>query len=142
MRHRKRTCKLGRNTSHRRCLFANLLKSLIDNERIETTEAKAKELRRHADKLITLAKKGTLAARRRAIALLMIRYNTLTPKEARKVKGGDLSFYNIDRRVIDKLFAVLAPRFVERHGGYTRVIKYRQRVGDNATTCILEFLAG
>ncbi len=141
MRHLKNTCKLNRTTSHRRCMFANMLKSLIDNERIETTVPKAKALRSHADKMITLAKKQTLAARRQAIADLMIRYNTLSPKEARAAKGGDTSAYNTDRRVIDKLFATLGTRFAERKGGYTRIIKGKRRVGDNAQLCYIEYLS-
>lgn len=141
MRHRKDTCKLNRTTSHRRCLFANMLKSLIDNERIETTVPKAKALRRYADKMVTLAKKNTLAARRSAIAELMIRYNTLTPKEMRSARGGDTSAYNTDRRVIDKLFGELGTRFTNRQGGYTRIIKSSHRVGDNAQKCYIEYLA-
>ena len=141
MRHAKRSAKLGRTTSHRRCLFANMLKSLIHNEKIETTVAKAKELKRFADEMITFAKKNTLATRRRVIAELMIQYNTLTPKERRAVKGGDTSSYNIDRLVIEKLFNVLGPRYVERQGGYTRMTRLPEnRVGDNAETCILEYL--
>jgi len=140
MRHLKNTCKLNRTSSHRRCLFANMLKSLIENERIETTVAKAKALRSYADQMITLAKRNTLATRRRAIAELMIRYNTLTTKEARAAKAGDISAYNTDRQVIDKLFGVLGPRFASRNGGYTRIIRGKNRVGDNAPTCIIEYL--
>jgi large subunit ribosomal protein L17 len=140
MRHAKRTFKLNRNTSHRRCLIANMLKSLIEHERIETTVAKAKELRRHADQMITLAKKGTLSSRRAAIARLMISYNPLTPKEARKTKEGDQSFCNIDSRVIGKLFGPLKDRFISRPGGYTRILKKDFRAGDSAPNCYLEFL--
>src|SRR5438128_995612 len=123
MRHLNQTCKLNRTTSHRRCMFANMLKSLIANERIETTVPKAKALRRYADRMITLAKKNTLAARRQAIGELMIRYNTLTPKEQRAAKAGDTSAYNDDRIVVDKLFSELGTRFAERAGGYTRIVK-------------------
>jgi large subunit ribosomal protein L17 len=140
MRHRKDTCKLGRTSSHRRCMFANMLKSLIEHGRIETTLAKAKHLRRYADKMITLAKTNTLASRRRAIADLMIRYNTLTEKEKRAARGGDKDAYNTDRQVIDHLFGVLGTRFATREGGYTRIIKNRRRVGDNAQTCLIEYL--
>ena len=140
MRHRKRTCKLGRNTSHRRCLFANMLKSLIDLGQIETTVAKAKELKRHADKMITLAKKNNLAARRLAKGKLMLSYNTLTPKEARAVKNGDKSPYNADRLTLGKLFDELAPKYQGRDGGYTRIIKLGSRVGDAAPKCIIEFI--
>ncbi len=140
MRHRKDTNKLGRNTSHRRCLMANMLKNLIDKEQIETTVPKAKVLRRYADRMITLAKKNTLAARRSAIGKLMIRFNSLTPKEARQLKAGDASAANTDRRVITKLFDVLGPRFTERPGGYTRITRTRHRVGDNAEMCVIEYI--
>ena len=140
MRHRKNTFKLGRTSSHRRCLVANLLKSLIEHERIETTVAKAKELKKHADKLVTIAKDNTLASRRRAISKLMIRYNTLTPKEMKAVKSGDHSSYNGDRKAVTKLFGVLAERFSDRQGGYTRIIRTRKRVGDAADMCYLEYL--
>lgn len=141
MRHLNDTCKLNKTSSHRRCMFANMLKSLVDNERICTTVPKAKALRRYADRLITLAKKNTLASRRNAIGQLMIRYNTLTEKEKRDVKAGDTQAYNTDRRVIDKLFTTLGTRFANRNGGYTRIIKSKRRVGDNAQTCYIEYLA-
>lgn len=140
MRHRKNTIKLNRTSSHRRCLFANMLKSLIEHGRITTTVAKAKALRRYADRMITLAKKNTLASRRRAIADLMITFNTLTPKEARAAKEGKTAAYNTDRRVINKLFVELGPRYLERNGGYTRIIKGDRRVGDNAQKCIIEYI--
>lgn len=139
MRHLNQTCKLNRTTSHRRCMFANMLKALITHEKIETTVPKAKALRRYADQMITLAKKGTLAARRQAIAELMIRFNTLTPKEQRAAKQGNTSAYNDDRLVISKLEA-LSVRFAERNGGYTRIVKQGYRVGDNALTCTIEYL--
>lgn len=141
MRHLNNTCKLNRTSSHRRCMFANMLKSLVENERIETTVPKAKALRRYADRLITLAKKNTLAARRQAISQMMIRFNTLTEKEARAARAGDKSAYNTDRNVIEKLFGSLGTRFASRNGGYTRIIKSRRRVGDNAQTCIIEYLS-
>lgn len=143
MRHRKHTFKIGRTGSHNRCLLANMLKSLVEHERIETTVTKAKELRRHADRLITLAKKNTLATRRQAIANMMIRFNTLTPKEARALKNNpeDTSACNGDRKVVGKLFTDLAERFATRAGGYTRIIRKGQRVGDNASTCYIEYLA-
>lgn len=154
MRHAKSTLKLNRTSSHRRCLFANLLKSLIEHERIQTTLPKAKELRRHADRLITLGKKNTLATRRRAISKLMISYNKVTPKQARIIrkkkknasentsilKEADIAFYNTDRKVINKLFDVLAPRFADRQGGYTRIIRKQSRVGDDASQCFIEYL--
>ena len=140
MRHRKLTCKLNRTSSHRRALFANMLKSLIENGRIETTVPKAKALKREADKIVTLAKQNTLHSRRRAIAELQIRYNPLTPKESREVKGGNKSSYNTDRQVIETLFTDLGPRFATRNGGYTRILRLGRRQGDNAATCLIEYL--
>lgn len=122
-------------------MFANMLKSLIVNERIETTVPKANALRRYAEKMVTLAKKNTLAARRQAISQMMIRFNTLTDKEERAARNGDKSSYNDDRVVIEKLFTQIGPRFTSRNGGYTRIIKSRRRVGDNAQTCIIEYLS-
>ncbi len=141
MRHRKNTIKLNRTSSHRRCLFANMLKSLIEHGRIETTVSKGKLLKRYADKMVTLAKANTLASKRKAIAELMIRYNTLTPKEARAAKAGDQSAFNADRKVIGILFNEIGPRFTQREGGYTRLIKMDRRQGDNAQVCIVEYLA-
>jgi large subunit ribosomal protein L17 len=121
-------------------MFANMLKSLIEHGRIETTVQKAKALRRHADRMITLAKKNTLASRRQAISELMIRFNKLSDKEARAAKHGDTRGYNTDRVVIDILFDELGTRFAARNGGYTRIIKSSRRIGDNAQTCLIEYL--
>ena len=140
MRHLNHRNKLSRTSSHRRCLIANMLKSLIHHGRIVTTVEKAKELRRYADHMVTLAKKNDLSSRRQAIAELMIRFNSLTPKEARAAKEGDTSGYNTDRTVISTLFGDLGPRFGTRNGGYTRIVRTGRRVGDNAQTCIIEFL--
>lgn len=140
MRHLKNTAKLGRTTSHKRCMIANMLKSLINNESIETTIEKAKELRRHADKMITLAKKNDLASRRRAIAELMVRFNPLTSKMARAAREGNKTSFNEDRLVIEKLFDELGPRFSSRAGGYTRIIRSGRRSGDNTQLCIVEYL--
>lgn len=140
MRHRKDTVKLGRTGSHLRCMFANMLKSLVEHGRIETTIPKAKELRRYADNMITLAKENTIYAKRKARAQMMIRYNKLTSKEQRTAKGGDLSVYNNDRKVINKLFNELGPKFVDRKGGYTRIIRKDFQVGDNAPKCFIEFV--
>lgn len=141
MRHLKDTCKLNRTTSHRRCMFANMLKSLIESGRIETTIPKAKALRRHADHMITLAKKNTLASRRQAIAELMIQFNSLTEKEKRDARNGNKGAYNTDRQVIEHLFNVLGPRFASRQGGYTRIIKTAdRRVGDGTQLCYIEYL--
>lgn len=140
MRHRKHTFKVGRTGSHRRAMLSNMMKSLIEKERIETTLVKAKELRRHADKMVTLAKKGTLAAKRDAISALRIAFNPLTPKEARKAKKGEKKAYSRDRVVIRKLFSDLKIRYQDRNGGYTRIIKKGIRVGDNAPTCYIEYI--
>jgi large subunit ribosomal protein L17 len=117
-----------------------MLKSLIEHGRVETTLAKAKILRRDADKMVTLAKENTLASRRGAIAALMIRFNTLTSKEKRAVKEGDTSSYNGDRRVVQVLFEELGPRFAQRQGGYTRIVRTGTRVGDGGEKCIIEYL--
>jgi large subunit ribosomal protein L17 len=117
-----------------------MVKALIEHGRIETTVRKAKELRRHADKMITLAKSNTLQSRRRAVADLMISFNMLSPKEARAAKSGMTYGYNSDRLIIGKLFGELATRFAARNGGYTRIIKKDVRLGDNAPTCIIEFV--
>jgi large subunit ribosomal protein L17 len=117
-----------------------MLKSLIENERIATTVVKAKELRRRADRMITLAKRNTLSSKRNAIAEMKISFNPLTPKEARRAKGGDKSSYTRDRLVIDKLFGELRERFTARNGGYTRIIRKGDRIGDNAPTCYIEYL--
>lgn len=141
MRHRKNTFKIGRNAGHRRSLVANMLKALIEHERIVTSEAKAKQLKRYADKMVTLAKKNTLASRRQAIGELMIRFNSLTPKEFRAARKGDTSSYNSDRKIIHKLFGDLGPRFATRPGGYTRLIKTASmQKGDRSAKCILEYL--
>lgn len=142
MRHAKHTFKIGKTSSHRRSMLANMLKSLVEHERLETTPTKAKELRRHADRLITLAKKNTLDARRKAVANLMISFNALTSKEARQVKkDGKTAVYNSDRKILQKLFGDLSTRFAARNGGFTRIIKKSHRVGDSAPTCLIEYLA-
>ncbi len=140
MRHGKHTFKVGRTGSHRRAMLVNMLKSLIETGRIQTTVVKAKELRRHADKMITLAKKNTLAAKRNAIAALRVTFNPLTSKEARQAKKGDTTSYSKDRLVIDKLFGELREKFATRNGGYTRIIRTGDRIGDNAPTCYIEYL--
>jgi large subunit ribosomal protein L17 len=141
MRHRKHTFKLGRTSSHNRCMIANMLKSLIHQERIVTTVAKAKELRRHADRMITLAKKNTLTSRRLAVSRLMVRFNALDSKQMRQVREKKTGSYNLDRQVIAKLFGALGPRFANRKGGYTRIVRTENRIGDNAPTCLIEYLS-
>ena len=116
MRHRRRHGKLGRTSAHRKALLRNLVTSLLAHERIETTDAKAKELRRVADKMITLGKRGDLHARRQALAVIK------------------------DKAVTAKVFDELAPRYAERNGGYTRVLKSRVRVGDAAPLSIVELV--
>ena len=117
MRHRKSGRQLGRNTHHRRALFRSLVTSLLEHERIETTEAKAKEVRILAERIITLGKRGGLHARRRALA------------------------YVRTREVVGKVFSDLAGRFAERRGGYTRLIKTRRRIGDAARMVVIELVA-
>ncbi len=116
MRHQKGVKKLGRNGSHRGALLRNLATELFRHERIRTTEVKAKALRGYAEKLITLGKKGDLSARRQA---------------ARDVQDHD---------VLRKLFAEIAPRFKERPGGYTRVLKLEHRHGDAAAMALIELV--
>lgn len=140
MRHGKKTFKIGRTGSHRRAMLANMLKSLIEAGRVATTVVKAKELKRHADRLITLAKQNTLASKRNVIGHLKVCFNPLSTKEARMVKSGDKDSFSRDRQVVDKLFGELRERFTTRNGGYTRIIRTGDRVGDSAPTCFVEYL--
>lgn len=133
MRHLKAGKKLNRSPSHRKALYRNLTMALIQHERITTTVAKAKGVRPFVEKLITLAKKGTLHARRLAISRLGTPGNAVVdPSDAPEADT---------RTVIQKLFSELGPRFADRPGGYTRIIKrtYR-RLGDAGETCYLELL--
>jgi large subunit ribosomal protein L17 len=133
MRHRKAGRKLGRNATHRLALYRNLTMALIRHERIITTLEKAKAVRPFLEKLITLAKKGTLHARRLAIARL-----GPTAKAALKPDDKENPDY---RPIITKLFAEIGPRFKERPGGYTRIIKrHERRLGDAGRTAYLELL--
>jgi large subunit ribosomal protein L17 len=116
MRHRKKGRKLSRTASHRRAMLRNLVTSLFRHERIETTTAKAKELRPYAERLITLAKRGDLHARRLA---------------ASKIQ---------DSEVLGKLFADIGPRFEQRPGGYTRILKLGTRKGDAAEMSLIELV--
>ena|SRR3990167_3321452 len=139
MRHRKQRSRLSRTTSHRLAMMRNMAKSFILSQRIETTLPKAKALREVVEPLITLAKEDTLTNRRRALQILSIRYNKLEPKEAKRAKAGDLSAYNGDRKIIKELFEILGPKFKERPGGYTRIVRtVHGRVGDAADSCIIE----
>ncbi len=117
MRHQKAGKKLGRTASHRNAMFRNMVTSLFAQGRIRTTDAKAKELRRWADRMITLAKRGDLHARRQALAVMR------------------------DKTVVHKLFEEAQGRFSERAGGYTRVIKIGRRPGDAAPVSLVEFVA-
>lgn len=114
--------KLGRDSSARKALFRDLVTDLFLNERIQTTEAKAKEVRSIAEKLITLAKKGDLHARRQAASF--VRRETIDGEQD----------------AIQKLFAELAPRYAERPGGYTRILKLGPRKGDSAPMVYLELV--
>ena len=139
----KKKAKLGRTASHRNALYANQLKSLIEHGQIATSTPIAKELRRHADRLITIAKKpNKLAAMRHVIARLRVRRNRLTPKEARVAKKtGSTQAYNSDRLIIKTLFEDLAKRFENREGGYTRLVRVGHSRGDGAERCIIQFLS-
>ena len=116
MRHKLSGRKLNRTSSHRKALFSNLVNALIEHEQIKTTLPKAKDLRSLADKMITLGKKNTLSARRQAISFLR---SEITAK---------------------KLFEILAPRYLKRNGGYTRVLKAGFRHGDAAPMAIIEYV--
>lgn len=116
MRHNLAHRKLNRTASHRRAMFANMAASLIEHEQIVTTLPKAKEMKPFMDKLITLAKRGDLHARRQAIS---------------KIRNKD---------AVQKLFAVMGERYAERSGGYTRVLKAGFRHGDNAPMAVIELV--
>ena len=116
MRHRKHTFKIGRSGAHRKALLANQVCSLITEGAIKTTIVKAKETRRFADRMVTLGKKGDLHHRRLAISRLR------------------------DKDAVAQLFAEVAPKFANRDGGYTRIIRLGTRVGDAAEMCILQWV--
>ena len=140
MRHKKRTFKLGRNSSHRRCMMANMVKSLIEHGQIETSVRKGKELKRQADMAVTLAKKGNLASFRRLKGKLMIRFNKLTSKERRAVKAGSTTPLNGDRKVFRKLLTEIPAQFSDRQGGYTSLIRTSTRQGDSSERCIVRLV--
>jgi large subunit ribosomal protein L17 len=117
MRHQKTRKKLSRDSAHRKSLLMNLSKELIEHERIKTTEAKAKAVKPEIEKLITLAKQDTLHARRQALATLAQ-----------------------DKFAVHKLFVEVAPRYAERPGGYTRILKIGQRQGDATEMVFLELV--
>ncbi|PID72579.1 MAG: 50S ribosomal protein L17 [Desulfobulbus propionicus] len=116
MRHRKVGRKLGRTTSHRKAMLRNMVTSLLEHERIVTTVPKAKEARRIADKMITLGKRGDLHSRRQALA------------------------YIRSKEIVHKLFNELSEQYADRKGGYTRIIKTGNRVGDAAPMAIIELV--
>jgi len=116
MRHRKYSFKIGRTSAHRKALLANQASSLILTNEIRTTIVKAKETRRVAEKMVTLAKKGTLHCRRRAISKLR------------------------DKDAVRILFNDIAPKYMDRNGGYTRIIRLGRRLGDAAEMCILQWV--
>ena len=116
MRHKVAGRKLGRSSAHRRALYRNLVTDLLGYEKIVTTEAKAKEIRGLADKMITLGKEGGLNSRRQALSFIL------------------------DKTVVEKVFAELAPRYAERPGGYTRITKLGPRLGDGAAMVQLELV--
>jgi len=116
MRHRKSGRKLGVTTKHRKAMFRNMATDLLRNGRINTTDTRAKEIRRVVEKLVTLGKNGSLHARRKALA------------------------YVRDRAVVEKLFSELAQRYMERPGGYTRIVKLGYRRGDNAPISLIELV--
>ena len=109
--------KLGRTNKHRRSMLATLTKQLIENEKMVTTETRAKEVRKSFDKMVTYGKKGTLVSRRLALA-----------------------FLHNDEACVNKIFNELATRYKDRNGGYTRIIKLTERKGDSALTVILELV--
>jgi large subunit ribosomal protein L17 len=117
VRHRKKGRQLGRQTKHRWALFRSLVTSLLEHERIETTKAKAKEIRGFTDRMISLGKDGTLPARRRALSFLR------------------------SKEVVTKLFSDVATRFKDRPGGYTRTVKTRRRIGDGAELVAIELVS-
>ncbi|MBD3184374.1 50S ribosomal protein L17 [Candidatus Poribacteria bacterium] len=116
MRHKRKGRKLGRTSAHRKAMLSNMVTSLFEHEKIETTLPKSKELRRTAEKLITLAKRGDLHARRQAAVTVR------------------------DKDVLKKLFDDIAPRYNERNGGYTRIIKLGYRFGDGAPMSVIELV--
>ena len=122
--------KLGRTSAHRKAMLRNLTTDLIVNEKIVTTETRAKEVRKFVEKMITLGKKGDLASRRRAAAFVM---NVVADVQE---ENDDV----VVQSALQKLFDDLAPRFAERNGGYTRILKMSERRGDAAKMDVLELV--
>ena len=137
MRHRKKGFKLGRSPGHRKALRRNLIADLMAHEEIVTTEAKARMLRPAAERVITIAKRGLAKGdaaevhARRLVAARIHRFRTLE---------SEAEYQEVD--VLKKLFDDIAPRFAERPGGYTRIIKLPRRVGDNAKMALIQLVTG
>lgn len=132
MRHRVAGRRLGRDSEHRIAMRRNMVASLFEHERISTTMEKAKEARIFAERLITMAKKGDLASRRRAISLLGGNRYIVAEEEGEMVRKGT---------VVGKLFSEIAPRYLDRPGGYTRIIKLAMnRLGDNGQVVLLQLV--
>jgi len=129
MRHRVKGKKLGRNTGQRKALRLNLTMALFEHERIETTQAKAQFVRGHAEKLITIAKRGLAKAEKTGDPAVAV--------HARRLAASRL---NNNRQMVQKLFDELAPRYGDRPGGYTRIYKLGPRKGDNAEMVLLELV--
>ena len=123
--------KLGRRTSQRKAMIRDLVTDLIINGSIETTLTKAKELQKLADKMVTLGKKGDLAARRQAAQLIRFEKAVEVNEDGEVVK---------EQYAIQKLFSEIAPKFADRNGGYTRVLKTGPRKGDSTTMAIIAFV--
>ncbi len=131
MRHRVAGRRLGRDSEHRLAMRRNLVASLFEHETVSTTMEKAKEVKPFAEKLITLAKKGTLSARRQVIALLGNR-DIISLENGKAVRKGT---------IIGKLFSELGPRYLDRPGGYTRIIRLAlRRLGDNSQLVLLQLV--
>ena len=131
MRHRVAGRRLSRTSEHRLAMRRNMVASLLEHETISTTIEKAKEVKPFAEKLITLAKKGTLSARRQAIALLGNR-DIIEYEDGRAVKKGT---------IVGKLFSEIGPRYLDRAGGYTRIIRLAlRRLGDNGQLVLLQLV--
>lgn len=129
MRHRVKGKQLNRNSGHRKALRKNLMVALLQHERIQTTEAKADFVRGHVERIITVAKRGLAKAEETG--------NPAVAVHARRIAASRL---NNDREIVQKLFDVLAPRYAERPGGYTRIYKLGPRKGDNAPMVLLELV--
>ncbi|MCC7385257.1 MAG: 50S ribosomal protein L17 [Deltaproteobacteria bacterium] len=145
MRHRNSGRKLGRTPEHRRALFANLANALIEHERIVTTDAKAKDLRRVAEKLVSKAKRGLQAAEAAKKAAAEAKKKGEDPKKYAAAESAvharrTVYAYLRSAESVERLFGPLAERFKGRNGGYTRIIKAGYRAGDKAPISIVEFV--